>query len=170
MKISLNIKFGVVAGIINCIVWYCIAKSLNYYSFSVEQYRYYSTLLLLLVGIFISIYFERKGKGGFIEFKEAVKSGILYSILLSLLLAIFNYVYYTFLIPDAVDYFVSEAKKSMIEGKLKEEDIAKSLEVVKSYFGSFRMFMSTLILGIIFSLIAGGIFRKKNPLPTFSAN
>ncbi len=169
MKISLGIKLGVIAGIVNCIAWYGIAKSLNYYSFSVEQYRYYTTLLLLLLGITISIYFERKNKGGFIEFKDAAKCGILYSIGISLILAVFNYVYYTFLIPDAVDYFVSEARSSMLEGKIKEENIVKSLEVVKSYFNSFRMFMSTLIMGVIVSLIGGAILRKKNP-HAFSEN
>jgi hypothetical protein len=170
MKIALNVKLGFAAGIINCIVWYCVAKSFNYYSFSIEQYRYYTTLLLLLFGIAISIYFERKGKAGFIEFKEAVKCGILYSIILSIILAVFNYFYYKFIVPDAVDYFVSEAKKSMLAGKISEEGIEKSLEVVKSYFGSFRMLMSTLIMGVIISLIAGGIFRKKNSLLKFSAN
>lgn len=135
-----------------------------------ELFRYYTTLLILLIGISVSVFFERKKNGGFIEFKDALKCGVLYSVLLSLILAVFNYFYYTFLVPDAVDFFVSEAKKSMVEGKLKEESIAKSLEVVKSYFGSFRMLMSTLIMGIILSLIAGGIFRKKNPFTPFSAN
>ena len=60
MKINLGIKLGIVAGIINCIAWYVIANSLGYYSFAVEQYRYYVTLLLLLFGITISIYLERK--------------------------------------------------------------------------------------------------------------
>lgn len=169
MKISLNIKLGIAAGIINCIAWYGIAKSLNYYSFGIEQYRYYVTLLLLLVGISISIYYERKNKGGFIKFKEAAKSGILYSLIISSIIAIFSYTYYTYIVPDAIDYFVSEAKKSMIVGKVKEEEIPKNIDLVKSYFGTFRMFMSTLILGVILSLIAGGLLRKKNPHP-FSEN
>lgn len=169
MKISLSIKLGIAAGIINCIAWYFIAQSLGYYSFAVEQYRYYITLLLLLFGISISIYFERKNKGGFIQFKEAAKYGILYTLALSFILAVFNYIYYQFIIPDAVDYFVSEARKSMIEGNVKEEEILKSTEIVKSYFGYFRMFMSTLIFGVILSFIAAAILRKKNPLP-FSEN
>ena len=169
MKINLGIKLGLAAGIINCIAWYAIANSLGYYSFAIEQYRYYTTLLLLLIGIAISIYFERKNKGGFIEFKEAAKCGILYSLALSLILAVFNYIYYSFIIPDAVDYFVSEARKSMIAGKVKEENIIKSLETVESYFGFFRMFMSTLIMGVILSLIGSAILRKKNPHP-FSEN
>ncbi|MCE9538345.1 MAG: DUF4199 domain-containing protein [Bacteroidetes bacterium] len=169
MKINLGIKLGIGAGIINSIAWYVIANSLGYYSFAVEQYRYYATLLLLLFGITISIYLERKNKGGFIDFKAAAKCGVLFSVALSLILAAFSYIYYKFIIPDAVDYFVSEARKSMIEGKMTEENITKSLETVISYFGFFRMFMSTLILGVILSLIAGGLLRKKNPQP-FSGN
>jgi hypothetical protein len=164
MKISFSIKLGILAGLINCAAWYYFATSLSYYSFTIEQYRYYATLLLLLFGVVASVYFERKNKGGFIEFKEAAKSGILFSIVLSLMLAIFNYLYYKFICPDAVDYFVSEARKSMVVAKVPEENIAKNIKDVISYFGFFRMFMSTLLLGIILSLITGGLFRKKNPL------
>ena len=57
----------------------------------------------------------------------------------------------------------------MIEGKVTEENIAKSIETVINYFGFFRMLMSTLIMGVILSLIAGALLRKKNPQP-FSAN
>lgn len=169
MKVGINVKLGVVAGIINCIAWYLIARSENYYSFNVEQYRYYTTLLLLLTGIPVSTYLVRKASGGFIEFKEALKCGVLYSIVLSLIIAIFNYTYYKFIVPDAIDYFVSEAKKSMETAKVKEEDIPKNIELVIGYFGSFRMFMSTLIIGLLMSLATSAILRKKN-LQAFQAN
>ena len=169
MKIGISIKFGVAAGLINCIAWYYIAHSFNYYSFHVEQYRYYVTLLLLLTGIPASIYFERRFRSGFIDFKDALKTGVLYSIILSLIIAIFNYAYYKFIVPDAIDYFVSEAKKSMVAGKIKEEDVPKNLELVISYFGSFRVFMSTLIIGLLMSLAASAMLRRKDP-QAFQAN
>ena len=169
MKIGLNIKLGIIAGLINCIAWYYFALSFTFYSLNIEQYRYYVTLLLLLMGIFISVFFERKKNKGFIEFKDAVKYGIIYTITLAIILAIFNYLYYKFIAIDAIDYFVNEAKKVMIIGKVKNEDIVKNLENVKSYFGSFRVLMSTIILGVLFSLLAGAIFRKKDP-HVFSAN
>ena len=165
MKISLSVKFGIVAGLINCAAWYMIAQSFNFYSFKVEHYRYYTTLVLLLIGIPLSIYFERKKNNGFIEFRDALKAGVLYSLLLSILIAIFNYIYYKFLVPDAIDFFVSEAKKSMAlaEVKVKEEDIPKNVELVISYFSSFRVLMSTFMIGLLMSLGASAIFRKKNP-------
>ena len=169
MKIGINVKLGIAAGIINCIAWYLIARSENYYSFNVEQYRYYITLLLLLIGIPTSTYLERKANSGFIEFKEALKCGVLYSIILALIIALFNYSYYKFIVPDAIDYFVSETRKSMEAAKIKEEDIVKNLEFVSSYFGSFRAFMQTMIIGLLMSLATSAILRKKNP-QLFQAN
>jgi hypothetical protein len=126
--------------------------------------------LLLLTGIFISVFMARRSGNGYIDFKPAVKCGILYTIVLALILGLFNYLYYAFIAPDVIDFFLSEAKKAMTEQKMSDEDIAKSLEVVKSYFGSFRMIMSTIIMGVILSLLAGAVFRRKDPSPTFGAN
>ena len=167
MKIGINIKLGIAAGIINCAAWYAFAESLGFYSINIEQYRYYVTLLLLLFGIFISVFFTRKNNAGFIDFKDAVKCGIVFSIILAACLAIFNYCYYKYIAIDAIDYFLAEARKLMETDKVKEEDIGKYLETLKSYFGFFRMFMSTLIMGVIISLLSGAVLRKKRAVIEF---
>lgn len=171
MKISLSIKLAIVAGLINCIAWYGIAKSLDFYSLNIGQYRYFTTLLLLIFGIVISIYFERKNNGGFIDFKEAAKFGVLYSFILALILAGFNYVYYKFIIPDAIDFFVSEERNAWLAHNRTLEETNKYLTdyYIPSY-GTFHVLMTTIILGIILSLIAAAIFRKKKSLTSFSAN
>jgi len=163
MKIGLNIKLGIFAGLINCLIWYLVAKSLNFYSLNIDQYRYYATLILLVLGIFITVYFERKSNGGFLDFKKGTKAGVVYALILGITLGIFNFLYYKFIVPDAIDYFVSEAKKLMIDQKVSPENIAKSTEVIISYFSSFRMAMSTVIVGVIVSLLAGAVFRKRDP-------
>lgn len=166
MKINLSIKLGILAGLINCIAWYFIAKSLSYYSLFIEQYRYFTTLLLLLFGIAVSIYFERKNKGGFINFKEAAKSGILFTLALSLILAVFNYIYYKFIIPDSIDFFVSEERKAWLTHNRTLEETNKYIaEYYIPSYGTFHILMTTIILGIILSLISGTILRKKNPHP-----
>ena len=170
MKLPLNVKLGIAAGLLNCLAWFIFSKIFGYYTVSVDQYRYYVTLLFLLIGIFISVYYERKNGGGYIEFRDALKSGFLYTLVLGAFLGIFNFIYYKFIAVDAVDFFLSEARKKMQEGNVKEEDIGKNLEVIKSYFGSFRMLMSTVIMGVIMSLLASSIFRKKKPVVPFSEN
>jgi hypothetical protein len=169
MKVGMNVKLAIVAGILNCIIWYFAARSVNF-TIEAENYRYIATLVLLLLGVFLSVYFERKENGGFLEFKQGLKAGLLYAIVLGAILGIFNYFYYSMIAPDVIPLFKSEQKKLMIAQKLSENDILKNLEVVDNYFGSFRMAMSTVIIGLILSLIAAATFRRKNPGLPFSAN
>jgi hypothetical protein len=172
MKSSLNIKLGIGAGLINCIAWYMLSRSMTYYEVaSIDFYRLLFTISLLITGIFLSVFFERKANNGFLEFKYAFKTGILYTLLLAVLLAIFNYLYYKFIAPDAAEYYVSDQKKLILmTEKIKPEDLPKIEEAIKSYFSSFRMFMSTVIMGVIISLVAAGILQKKAPQLPFSEN
>ena len=90
MRIILPIKLALAAGIINCIAWFGVAKSLGYYSLNIGQYRYFITLFLLVLGVLISIYYERKKQSGFIEYKEAVKSGVIFSLVLAIIISVFS--------------------------------------------------------------------------------
>ncbi len=168
MKISISVKLGVAAGLINCIAWYGFAKSLSFYAVEVYVYRNYVTLALLVIGVFLSVFLKKRNDGGFMEFKNAIKTGLIYSLVLAVILAIFNYIYYYVITPDTIDYFLSEAKKSMLEmaaqNKIKATDIPKYLEGERSNFSSFKLIPPILFFGIISSLLAGGIFHKKDPL------
>jgi hypothetical protein len=163
MKLSLNIKLAIVAGILNCILWYAVAVNLGFYEIKVYVIRNFSTLGFLLVGIFISIFFLKKNNNGFLEFKNALKTGMLYSLVLAVILAAFNYIYYTFITPDTIDYFLSEAKKAAIAHNIKPEEMKKFLEGEKLNFGSFKLIPPVLFFGLIISLLAGALFQKKDP-------
>ena len=112
MKSSSIAILGLAAGIINCIAWYLISKRLTYYEVaSVENYSTLVTFFLLFIGISFCVLTRRKHNKGFIPFKEAFQSGLLFTLIIALVLAIFSYIYYKFLAPDAIDFYVSEAKK-----------------------------------------------------------
>ena len=175
MKISLNIKLGFAAGIINCIAWYIIAMRMGSDAVSVpfiDMYTSFTTYILLIIGISICIYQYRKNNSGYIEFKAALKTGILYTLIIALCLAIFNFIYYAYLAPDAVSSYLDFIKGDALnhDSKIKQEDLLVYLERLKGHFGSFRIFMSTLIVGVILSLIASAILRKKKPAMPFSEN
>jgi Protein of unknown function (DUF4199) len=171
MKIAFNVKLGVIAGLINCLVWYLVAKTLGFYSPSIYSYRFLTTLLLLLVGIFISIYAERRRSGGFLEFKQAMKTGFLYTLTLSFIVAAFALIYHKFIVPDAIDFFVSEERKAQLADNRSLEDINKYIvEYYIPQFGAFHTLMTSVIWGILLSLLGGAIFSKKKPAMPFSAN
>lgn len=163
MKISINVKLGVLAGMINCIAWYGVAKQLGFYSIEVYVIRNFVTLGLLATGIFITVYMAKKNNNGFLEFNNALKAGVIYSLILALTLAIFNYVYYTYITPDTIDYFLSEVKKDAIAHHVKDADMQKFLEAERSNFSSYKLIPPVLFFGLVISLLAGAIFQKKDP-------
>ncbi|HSH65085.1 MAG TPA: DUF4199 domain-containing protein [Bacteroidia bacterium] len=172
MKRSFSIQFGIGAGIINCIAWYALSKSIDYYEVAlIERYCLLIKVCSLIIGIFLCVFFQRKSNKGVLEFKAAFKTGVVYTLLVALFLTVFNYIYYKFIAPDAIDFYVSEAKKQiLIEKKLNPDELLKFEEAVRSLFTSFKMFMTTLLMGIIISLVAAGILQKKPTVIPFSEN
>lgn len=171
MKIGINVKLGIAFGVINCAVWYFVAKSLGYYSLDIYSYKFYTTLILLFIGVFASIFFTRKSQDGFIEFKQALKTGILFALVMSLILFAFTFLYHKFIVPDAVDFFASEERKAWLAHDRPLEEVNKYLvEYYIPSFGAFHTLMTTFVWGILNSLLFGGILRRKNPNPAVSEN
>lgn len=164
-KVSIVIQAALVAGILNCVAWYVFAKSIGFYEVKVYMYRNYVTFAMLVIGIFISVFLMKKKDGGFMEFKEAVKNGILFSFILAVVMAIFNYIYYTFITPDTIDFFLSEAKNYMLQNpdKFKAEDIPKYLDGERGNFSSFKLIPPVLFFGLLVSLLVAAVLQKKNP-------
>lgn len=170
MKIPLHVKLAIIAALLSCGISFYIAHSMGYYSLSIYGYKFYSSIAILLIGIFLSVFFKRKSDGH-LSFKIGLKTGVLFSAFFSLLSAIYNFLYHKFIAPDVIDFFVSEERKAWLANNRTLEEVNKYLlEYYIPSFGSFHIFMTTLIWGIILSLLFSAIFRKKNaPLP-FSEN
>ncbi|HEX8516581.1 MAG TPA: DUF4199 domain-containing protein [Bacteroidia bacterium] len=169
MKLPISITLGLIAGLIFSVSWYLMATSMGFYSVDVYKNRNYLTFVLIFVGVFLSVFIVKRKGRGFLQFKDALKTGMLYSLVFAVIIALFNYIYYTFITPDTIDFFMSEAKKQMIEDKVKPEDFPKFLESVRGNYGSFRLVPPVLFWGLIISLLAGALLQKKDPHP-ISAN
>jgi len=170
MKIGISIKLGILAGLINCVAWYSFAKSLGYYSVEVYIYRNYVTLAVLIIGIFLTIFLTRKYKNSFLEFSEGLRAGVLFSLMLALVIGIFNYLYFKYITPDTIDFFLSEAKKSDFAKNLSGEELNQFLVAERSTFNSFKLVPPVLFFGLISSLLASAIFRRKNPEASVEEN
>jgi len=170
MKFPISITLGIIFGLIFSITWYLMAKSMGFYSINVYLYRNFLAFGLIILGVVLSVFFVKRQNKGFIEFKDALKNGMLYCIVLAAIVATFNHIYYKYITPDTIDYFLSEAKTAMMaDNKVKPEDYSKYLDSVKENYGSLRLIPPILFWGLIISLLTGAILQKKNP-HTFSAN
>lgn len=163
-KIPSSIIIGIIAGLLVSIAWFALSKSLGYYSVNLFIYVYFLKLLFILFGVLVSVYLMKRKNGGFMEFKTALQTGMLYCLALAVVLAIFNAFYYKFIAPDTIDFFLAEAKKyAETTAKLTGEELEKFLDAEKGRFGSFAVIPPILFWGLIMSLIAGLLFRKKDP-------
>jgi len=170
MKIEANIKLAVIAGAIMCTTWYFMAKSLGFYSLHIYTYKFYISLFLLFAGIFFSIFYKKKSQG-FISFKIALKTGIVYALLFGAITAVFNYIYHKTIVPDAIDFFASEERKAWLSHGRSLDEVNKYLsEYYIPSFGSFHLFMVSLIWGILLSLLCAAILRKTPKTISHSAN
>lgn len=143
---------------------------MGFYTVDVYVYRNFLVFGLIIFGVFLSVFITKRKNNGFIEFKEALKTGMLYCIILGVIVATFNHIYYKYITPDTIDYFLSEAKKAMIEDKkIKPEDYSVYLDSARENYGSLRLVPPVLFWGLVISLLSGAILQKKNP-HTFSAN
>ncbi|MCW3085439.1 MAG: hypothetical protein JWP12_2805 [Bacteroidetes bacterium] len=170
MKASKIISIGAAAGIIFSMTWYLMARTMGFYSVNVYVYRNILAFALIIIGVILSIFLTKRGNGGLLEFKEAMKAGMLYSLILASIVALFNYFYYTFITPDTIDYFLNEAKTVvMADKKILPADYPQYLDAVRANYGSFRLIPPILFWGLIVSLITGALLNKKPP-HTFSEN
>lgn len=170
MKIGINIKLGAIAGLLICIAWFAFAKSLGFYSVEVYIYRNYLTLALLIIGIFLTVLLTRKNQNGFIDFSQGLRAGVLYSLMIALFVMLFNYIYFKFITPDTIDFFISEAKNSDFAKKLSETELNEFLVAERSTFSSWKLIPPILFFGLISSLIASAVFQRKNPNAEVSEN
>lgn len=163
MKLSLNIKLGVVGGLIICLIWYFASKSLGFYTTDVFKVRNFSILILILLGVFIAIYAQKKKNNGFLEFKDALKTGVVFCFVLGIIVSVFNYVYFEFISPDTLDYFLSNERKEAIAHNATAEQIKELESFYKAEKRPIRLLPSILFPGLIISLLAGALFQKKDP-------
>lgn len=164
MKLPISVLSGFIAGLLFAATWYIMARTMGFYSINVYVYVNILIIGLILLGVLTSVFIEKRRNKGFMEFKTALRTGMLYCLVFAILVSIFNYIYYTFITPDTIDYFVADAKRyAETVAKIKPEELSKYLDAERARFGSFKLVPPILFWGLIVSLISGVIFQKKNP-------
>lgn len=135
---------------------------------------------IIPIGILVYIGLEvRKASGGFVKFADNFKSLFLVFALGAFLLMLFNHILNTVIDPDLPYKMyeqVIENTMSMMEGFGTPEEaldatmvaFEEGREKVSENFtalGFVMTYLTSLIMGIIYSLIAAAITKKNNPNP-----
>ncbi|MBL7932543.1 MAG: DUF4199 domain-containing protein [Bacteroidia bacterium] len=130
----------------------------------------YAGMILAFSMIFVGIKnFRDKHNGGFISFGKAFMIGLYISLIASTMYVITWMVDNYFFLPDFGDkyaeFMVAQAKKdgaTDAEIATKTAEMAKFIEMYKNpFFKAMMTYLEILPIGLLASLIAAAIFKKK---------
>ncbi len=129
----------------------------------------YTTMVVSLSFIFFAIkHYRDKENNGIVSFKQALKIGVLISLIVALVFGIIDVIYIEFINPDfTAEYYahhVEQYKNSLPEAEFQEK--LKELEAQKEMFSSTAMSfivmsMTVFVLGFIVSLISTIFLQRK---------
>ena len=141
--------------------------SLLLYSFDVSRTGWvnYLSFIILIVGIIIAaIAYRDKINGGFLSYGRCLSIGVLISLVVGIVMAIYSYVFSSFFDPGALDKLLEVSEQEMIKRGMSDEEIDLAMpfteKMMSPVFLSISSLLSMVLYGTVFSLITS-IFIKK---------
>lgn len=134
---------------------------------------WWSTVLITLAGFGITYYAilqYRSLLNGFLTLGQAMKLGVAIALIAGIVAALSNYVFVTYIEPGLIDEMIELGRQQLEESgnSLSDEQIEMSLEMSKKFMQPWMMaamgVISSVFMGVIYSLVAGLILQKKNPI------
>ena len=105
---------------------------------------------------------------GFMTFGEGFLAGLYYSIFSGVMLAIFMYIYLTFINPHMMEQTMAAQHDALVAKGLSEDQIATTTNITTKYgaiIATIGTLIGTPIMGAIIALIGAAIFkRERSPL------
>jgi len=125
-------------------------------------------MVVYVVAIVLAIKEHREEDlGGYISFGRAFTVGILTTLVLAIINAIWTYIFMSFIAPDMVDMIMDAQMQAMSEQGMDEDAIEQAIEMSKGFMSpgmiSVMSIFGSLFMGAIISLITSAIMKKNSP-------
>ena len=122
-------------------------------------------LVILFVGVFYGIKKARDTSGDELSYLKAVKTGVIISLIVAVMVSSFSLLYLTVVNPGFANDMIKEAEQSLKQSGASPEETSKRLDGVRAEFSLQGQIMTSLIaqstMGTIFSLILAIFLRSK---------
>ena len=125
---------------------------------------YLSYVLLLLGIILVQLNYRNKYQGGFMEYGKAFTIGMLSSLFVSIIVAIYTFIFFKYIDPGAMEEAMVMAEQKMIDRGMSDMEVEQGMAMAEKFqsvgFYTAMALIGNFIVGIILSLITS-IFVKK---------
>ncbi|MBI4947673.1 MAG: DUF4199 domain-containing protein [Bacteroidetes bacterium] len=166
MKIASSIKYALLGA---CLV---IATKLTVFLThsqftTLGRYSGVFALAFLSIPLVLAIINRRDTElKGFIALKEVMRTGLFVCVIASMIVALFNYIYFRFIDHEILAYWLVESERSLRELKGSEEEIKKAQDYLTDFYSPSSQAMGSLtgVLGVgaVLAFILSA-FLVKNP-------
>lgn len=127
----------------------------------------YLSYLILLLGIVLGTKAYRdEFRGGFIPYGTALGFGVLTVFFAAVITAVYTYLFYTVLAPDALMQVKAMTERSIMEvnPQVSDQELDLALRFVSPGFMAVMSVFSYVFFGFLLSLITSAFLKKKDPL------
>lgn len=145
-----------------------IIVSLLIYALDVDRTGWinYLTFIVLIIGIYFGIKtFRDKHSGGFLSYGSCLGTGVIISVVVGVVMAVYTYFFYQYFDPSELAKIVEMTEQEMANQGMTDDQIDQAMSISSKLMSPAMMAISSVFgmafWGTIFSLILS-IFLKKN--------
>jgi hypothetical protein len=165
--LSLAINLGIIIGLAYCVLIFCQNQFFyaNPLTFSLTKFLSY---LIIIGGFVYAGYLSRKNSGGFISFKECLKTILIVIVITEVIYLIFSTLYIKFIDPGFMEKLKSSWQLYFTSHNVPQDKIDSTLarfkDAGKLTFGSLIQSLGfSIIIDAIFGVIIASILKKRKP-------
>lgn len=165
---KLALTYGVLTGLFSVLLSVIVYTMGNF----IEK-PLWSTIAITFVGFAITFYAiqqYREQLSGYLSLGQAMKMGIAVALIGGAIATLSNYIFMTYIEPGTVEQMLELGRRQLEESgnNLSDEQIEMSIEMSKKFMHPGIMMamgiISSVFMGVIYSLVSGLILQKKNPI------
>ncbi|MEH6406901.1 MAG: DUF4199 domain-containing protein [Leeuwenhoekiella sp.] len=164
---KIAMTYGLILGLLNIVLSVILYVTNNYLENSwVTSVTSFAIMILVIV---LAMKAYKKGNGGFISLREALKTGVATALIGSIIGAIYFYIFATLIEPNLVDQIMDVQREQMLINApdMTQSQIDQAMEMGRKFTQPWLMCTFQLVFGLFFgfiiSLIGGLAIKQENP-------
>jgi membrane-associated HD superfamily phosphohydrolase len=123
-------------------------------------------IIILLISVIITqIQVREKTYGGMLDFSKAFGTGMLLTLLVTAIFAVFNFIFYTFIAPDVMDEVRRMSEATLREKGMSDDQIEMGMKMTNFLTTPLGILLSTIVIyplmGLIISALASIFTQRK---------
>jgi hypothetical protein len=157
-----SMNYGAVAGFL------IIIFSLLLYFAGLQDNTYLGLMvfpILILVMIWGTLTLRNKIQNGQMTYGRGLGAGTTISLFASVIVAVYMFVFFKFIDPEAIDRITSMQETKMLEQGMSEEQVNMAIEMTKKFTNPITMAVGSVfsytLYGFLFSLVISAFLKKK---------